>query len=84
MDLPTTKATLLKWVTSCETYEQIDLFHQSVQAFIVERFKGQPGVEEAAHELRTAAITQETRNIMKSGLWDTKPIGKKLIRSQLN
>lgn len=77
MDLQKTKEVIMGWVNSCKTSEQIDLCHDSINEFIVRRFEKEPGMQEAADELRTAITTIHTNIIMKSGVWDEKPIGKK-------
>lgn len=77
MNLQETKDTILRWIESCNTSEQIGLCYESIQEFIVRRFKGEPGMDEAVHELTNAAVTRETNIVMSNGVWDEKPISKK-------
>lgn len=77
MNLQETKSVIMGWVLSCETTEQIDLCHDAINEFIVKRFKDEPGMKEAETELRNATTTTHTQIIMKSGVWNEKPVSQK-------
>ena len=40
MDINQQKEILLRWIRSCQTAEQLDLFTQIVKEFVVNRFSG--------------------------------------------
>ena len=35
-----TKLTLIRWVASCTTHEQMDFCHKVIREFLISRFKG--------------------------------------------
>ncbi|MFI5185286.1 MAG: hypothetical protein ACHQF0_01020 [Chitinophagales bacterium] len=61
MDIYRHKETLLKWICSCQTAQQLDLFTRLVTEFEVTRFhdKIEPGeIEEVKKELSAAIVEQ--------------------------
>lgn len=69
MDFTTTKETILKWIVSCSTLEQIGLCCDAIDQFILERFNGKVSIEElskAIFELHEAMIEREVEIVSKN------------------
>lgn len=70
MDFTTTKATILKWINSCDTLEQMHLCSDAVDFFIIDRFAAKVDVmvfSQAIYELHEAMHQREVE-IVKSNI----------------
>ena len=69
MDFKTTTETILKWVRSCDTLEQMSLCSEAIDTFVIDRFSGKVDVEEFAKgvfELHGAMSEREVQIVSKN------------------
>lgn len=67
MDFQTTKETIIRWIYSCETLEQMQLCSDAIDMFIIDRFAGKVEVmefSEAVCELHEAMADREVNIVM--------------------
>lgn len=82
MDLKTTKETILKWITSCETLEQMSLCSDAIDFFIIDRFSGKADVEEfakAVYDLHEAMGKREVEIVKKNVVFVNLPVSNKQL-----
>lgn len=69
MDFKTTTETILKWINSCDTLEQMSLCSEAIDTFVIDRFTGKIDVEELAngvYELHEAMSEREVEIVSKN------------------